>query len=44
MEVDTVLATHEIADLLTKKQIDFQDIKINNIVNDNQPAGDNSLQ
>jgi hypothetical protein len=29
MEVDTVLATHEIADLLSKKQIDFKEIKIN---------------
>lgn len=30
MEVDTVLATHEIADLLEKKQIDFNDIVVNN--------------
>ena len=30
MEVDTVLATHEIADLLEKKQIDFNQIVVNN--------------
>ena len=32
MEVDTVLATHEIADLLSKKAIDFRDIKINGLL------------
>jgi iron only hydrogenase large subunit-like protein len=40
MEVDTVLATHEIADLLSKKKIDFQDIKINTLLD--QPLGDSN--
>jgi iron only hydrogenase large subunit-like protein len=39
MEVDTVLATHEIADLLTKKQIDFKDININGSLESQLPEG-----